>query len=79
MLQLSIVLLFILAGLSSVVVVGRALRRAWTAAGELRAALAACDRREPAVVRTYAIDRRVVAAARFNRTASAPCALRVAA
>lgn len=86
MLQLSIALLFAVAGMASVAVVGQALRRAWTAVGELRSALAECETVQPAVVRTYAIERhaarpalRVIPGARTRRTASAPCGLLVAA
>ena len=86
MLQLSIALLFAAAGLASVAVVGQALRRAWSAVGELRRALAECETVQPALVRTYAIERRtappvlrVIPGARTLRTASAPCALPVAA
>jgi hypothetical protein len=86
MLQLSIALLFAVAGLASAAVVGQVLRRAWSAAGELRRALAECEAVQPAVVRTYAIEwraappvLRVISGARTYRTAPAPCALRVAA
>jgi hypothetical protein len=87
MLQLSIALLFAFAGVVSLSVVAQVLRRAWSAAGELRRELAECDRVQPVVtVRTYAFERRVIpAAARFTpaartrRTAAVPCALPVAA
>jgi hypothetical protein len=87
MLQLSIALLFVVAGFASAAVVGQTLRRAWSAVGELRQALAQCDEVQPVEVRTYAIERRIVisAEARFNRaatarrTASPACALPVAA
>jgi hypothetical protein len=87
MLQLSIALLFVFAGVASLAVVAQVLRRAWSAAGELRRELAECDRVQPAVtVRTYAFERRVIPAstrftpaARTRRAATAPCALPVAA
>lgn len=87
MLQLSIALLFVIAGFASLAVAGQALRRAWSAAGELRRALAQCAEVQPVVVRTYAVERRMVisAQARFNRAApthrmaSPACALPVAA
>jgi hypothetical protein len=86
MLQVSIVVLFAIGGLTSAVVVCQVLRRAWSAAGELQRALAECETVQSAVVRTYAIERRaappvlrVIPGARTYRTAPAPCALRVAA
>jgi hypothetical protein len=88
MLQLSIAVLFAFSGFISLAVIAQTLRRAWSAAGELRAALAECDTVQPVVLRTYAIERRVVvpAAARFipaartrRMVAAAPCALRAAA
>jgi hypothetical protein len=87
MLQFAIALLFTLAAIVSLGVVGQSLRRAWTAAGELRLALAQCDRVERGTVRTVTVERRVVvqAAARFIPAArmvpraAAPCDYRVAA
>jgi hypothetical protein len=83
MLQLSIALLFASAGLASLAVISQTLRRAWSAAGELRMALAQCDAVQPAVLRTVSLERhpalRVIQGAKTLRTVSAPCALRVAA
>jgi hypothetical protein len=87
MLQLAIALLFPVAAIVSLVVVGQSLRRAWSAAGELRRALAHCDMVERATVRTVTVERRVIvqAASRFTpaakmvRRAAAPCDYRVAA
>jgi hypothetical protein len=83
MLQPAIALLFAFAGLASLAVVGQVLHRAWRAAGELRTALARCDTVQPVMLRTVSIERRpalrVIPGARTLRTASAPCALPVAA
>lgn len=87
MLQLAIALLFTLAAIVSLVVVGQSLRRAWSAAGELRLALADCDMVGRGTVRMVTIERRVIvqAASRFTpaakmvRRAAAPCDYRVAA
>lgn len=86
MLQLAIALLFAFAGVASLAVIGQALRRAWSAAGELRTALAQCDEVQAATVRTLSFERhpappvlRIIPGAKAPRTVMAPCALPVAA
>ncbi len=84
--QLAIALLFAFAGIASLAVVGQALRRAWSAAGELRAALAHCEEVQTVTVRTLSFERRpappvlrIIPGAKARRTVRAPCALPVAA
>jgi hypothetical protein len=82
--QLAIALLFTVTGLISLAIVGSTLRRAWSVAGELRAALARCDESQPLTMRSISIERRpvlrVIQGARTSRSvSSARCSLPVAA
>lgn len=83
MLQLLITSLLAFAGLASCVVIAQTLRRAWKAAGELRAAIARCDDTQTVTLRTSSIERRpalrVIRGAKDSRPAPVRCALPVAA
>ena len=86
MLQFTIASLFTLTAIVSLGVVGQSLRRAWSAAGELRRAITQCDTVERGMMRTVTVERRVIVAAASRFTPAAqmpratmPCDFRVAA